>query len=78
MVKRLISADTSETLQFNANDLKQSIKASEGRVIVSENIVTQSNIDEITTAEIAAAFGADMLLMNRLDVFKPDLWALSK
>lgn len=76
MVKRLISADTSETLQFNANDLKQSIKASEGRVIVSENIVTQSNIDEITTAEIAAAFGADMLLMNRLDVFKPEIFGL--
>lgn len=76
MVKRLISADTSEILPLKAADLKQSIKASEGRVILSENIVTQENIDAITTAEIAAAFGADLILMNRLDVFKPKIFGL--
>ena len=37
MVKRLISADTSEVLQMSAQELKQSIKASEGRVVLSEN-----------------------------------------
>ena len=53
MVKRLLSASTSEVMQFNGQQLKESIKASEGRIIVSENIVTQENLDSITTAEIA-------------------------
>lgn len=76
MVKRLLSASTSEVMQFNGQQLKESIKASEGRIIVSENIVTQENLDSITTAEIAAAFGADMILCNRLDVNDPKIFGL--
>ncbi|MDG3062284.1 MULTISPECIES: DUF7916 family protein [Lacticaseibacillus] len=76
MVKRLLSASTSEVMQFNGQELKESIKASEGRIIVSENIVTQENLDSITTAEIAAAFGADMILCNRLDVYNPKIFGL--
>ena len=37
-MKRLISANASEILSMNAQELKQSIKASEGRVILSENV----------------------------------------
>lgn len=40
MVKRLISANSSEMLQMKRDDLKQAIKASEGRVILSENVVS--------------------------------------
>ena len=40
-MKRLISANTSEMLAMNAEELKQSIKASEGRVILSENVATR-------------------------------------
>ena len=40
-MKRLISANTSEMLAMNAAELKQSIKASEGRVILSENVATR-------------------------------------
>lgn len=76
MVKRLISADTSDTLNFNGEQLKESIKASEGRVIMNENIVTQENLDSITTAEIAASFGADLILCNRLNVFDPKIFGL--
>ena len=43
---------------------------------MSENIVTQENLDSITTAEIAAAFGADMILCNRLDVNDPKIFGL--
>ncbi len=76
MVKRLLSASTSEVMTFDGQQLKESIKASEGRIIVSENIVTQENLDSITTAEIAAAFGADMILCNRLDVDDPKIFGL--
>ncbi|WP_444533316.1 DUF7916 family protein, partial [Streptococcus pneumoniae] len=40
-MKRLISANPSEILQMNAEELKQSILASEGRVVLSENVVTR-------------------------------------
>lgn len=40
-MKRLISANASEILSMNAQELKQSIKASEGRVILSENVAPE-------------------------------------
>ncbi|GBG94190.1 hypothetical protein LFYK43_06490 [Ligilactobacillus salitolerans] len=76
MVKRLISADTSEVLAMNGAKLKQSIKASEGRVIVSENVVVHEAYEGLTTAELAAAFGADLILLNALDVFEPVILGL--
>lgn len=71
MVKRLISANSSDMLKMNGEELKQSIKASEGRVVLSENVVVHEPLDGITTSEMAAAFGADMILLNVFDVFNP-------
>lgn len=71
MVKRLISADTSDMLAMDGTQLKQSIKASEGRVILSENVVVHEPMDGITTSEYAAAFGADLILLNLFDVLNP-------
>ncbi|WP_086427919.1 PEP phosphonomutase [Staphylococcus cornubiensis] len=69
MVKRLISADTSEVAQMSAEELKLSIKASEGRVVLSENVATRNPwLHEVTNAEMAAAFGADLILLNGVDV----------
>ena len=76
-MKRLISANASEILSMNAQELKQSIKASEGRVILSENVAPrESFIGDITNAEIARAFGADMILLNCLDVLNPYIFGL--
>ncbi|MFG5432810.1 haloacid dehalogenase-like hydrolase [Enterococcus faecalis] len=59
-------------------ELKQSIKASEGRIVLSENVATrESFIGDITNAEIARAFGADMILLNGLDVLHPKVFGLS-
>ncbi|KRM23698.1 haloacid dehalogenase-like hydrolase [Schleiferilactobacillus harbinensis] len=76
MVTRLISADTSEILGMKAAELKQSIKASEGRVVLSENVVGHEVGDGITTSEVAAAFGADLILLNGLDVLNPVIFGL--
>ncbi|WP_459076020.1 DUF7916 family protein, partial [Streptococcus equi] len=38
MKTRLLSASSSEMLQLTSLELKQAIKASEGRTIVSENV----------------------------------------
>lgn len=77
MVKRFISANTSEILAMNAEELKQSIRASEGRVIVSENVAPrESFLGDVTNAEIARAFGADLILLNGIDVLEPEVFAL--
>ena len=72
MVKRFISSNASEILSMTAPELKQSIKASEGRVILSENVAfKESYIGDVTNAEIARSFGADLILLNGIDIFHP-------
>lgn len=72
MVKILLSANASEIVEMTATELKQSIKASDGRVVLSENVVTRTPvIPDITNAELARAFGADLILLNGLDAFDP-------
>lgn len=72
MVKRLISASYSEVALMDAQELKQSIRASEGRVLLAENVVaSQPQSGDITNAEVAAAFGADLLLLNAFDCYRP-------
>ncbi len=77
MGKRFISANESDILKMDAKELKQSIKASEGRVILSENVTGRETIvGDISNAEIAKAFGADLILLNGLDVFNPRIHAV--
>lgn len=72
MVKRFISSNASEILSMTASELKQSIKASEGRIILSENVAfKESYIGDITNSEMARAFGADLILLNGIDLFNP-------
>lgn len=73
MVTRLISANSSELLKMNGAELKQSIKASEGRTVLSENVVTEPAIDGLTMSEIASAFGADLILLNLFDTLHPNV-----
>ncbi|MEG0359699.1 MAG: haloacid dehalogenase-like hydrolase [Anaerorhabdus sp.] len=69
---RLISAKASEILSMNKEELKNSIKASEGRVICSENMIIYKPLcDVLTNAEVDKAFGADLILLNFFDVTKP-------
>lgn len=57
---------------MNGKQLKQSIKAAEGRVLIAEVIGAVPPLyDGVTNAEIVAAFGADMILLNMFDVFAP-------
>ena len=77
MVRRLISANASEIEGFKKEDLIQSIKSSEGRVILSENVVVEEPlIRDITTSEIARSYGADMILLNCFDLFSPEIKGL--
>jgi hypothetical protein len=72
MTERLLSATASQISKMNTQELKQSIKASEGRIIMAENMVIYKPlVDQITNAEIHASFSADMLLMNFFDLNRP-------
>lgn len=70
MPKRLIASNKSDILKFSAADLKESILASEGRVIMGQHLVMINTglIDGITNSEIQAAFGADMIMLNGFDM----------
>lgn len=77
MTSRLISANASEVLKMDNQQLKQAIKASEGRTILSENVVVhEPAYDGVTNAEVARAMGADLILLNCFDVFHPGITAL--
>lgn len=71
-LKRLISSAASDIIKMSAPELKQAILASEGRTIVGETVVTASPLIEgLSNAEVMAAFGADIIILNELDVFHP-------
>lgn len=69
MVKRLLSCYASDFEKMSSKELKQAIKASEGRTVLSENVVLDAVSGGLTNAEVARAFGADLILLNVLDLF---------
>lgn len=73
-MKRLLSCYASEMLAMDGNALKHAIAASEGRTILCETTVfTQPLLGNVSNAEVAASFGADMVLLNGLDVMNPKI-----
>ncbi|MCA1029501.1 haloacid dehalogenase-like hydrolase [Bacillus timonensis] len=71
-MKRLLDCDASDFLKMNGQEIKRAIVASEGRVILAEVIASfQPYNGSITNAEMAAAFGADLILLNFFDVDNP-------
>ncbi|WP_411843879.1 haloacid dehalogenase-like hydrolase [Salinicoccus sp. HZC-1] len=71
-MKRLLDCTASDFRNMNGQELKQSIRASEGRVMLSENMAAVPPLyPNVTNSELAASFGADLLLLNIFDVFSP-------
>lgn len=76
-MKRLISCFASDIKKMGREELIHAIKASEGRVILSENVSARPSVSGgLTSSEIGKAFGADMILLNGVDVFKPEIFGL--
>jgi hypothetical protein len=76
-MKRLLDCTASDFQRMTGKELKQSIKASEGRVLLAEVIGAVTPLyPSVTNAELAAAFGADMILLNFFDVFQPGIEGL--
>lgn len=78
-MKRLISCYASDYKNMQPEDFKQSILASEGRTILGEMVVTAAPLLEgVTNAEVMAAFGADLILLNEFDVFEKEIVGMEK
>jgi hypothetical protein len=74
MVKRLLDANASDFAAMNARDLVESIRLSEGRVVAAEVVaIAPPLLDGISNAELAAAMGADLILLNLYDVTQPQV-----
>ena len=77
MGKRLLSCFTSDFNKMLGQDLKNAIKASEGRTVLSENVAGRKSVTgDVTNSELARAFGADLILLNGIDVYNPVIDAL--
>lgn len=75
--KRLLDCCASDLVQMDKTALLYAIRASEGRVLVSETIaITQPLLNNVTNAELAASQGADMLLINMFDCQNPQIQGL--
>ncbi|QDP39956.1 DUF7916 family protein [Radiobacillus deserti] len=73
-MKRILNCVASDFARASGNELLQAIQASEGRTVVSEIVCTASPLyPEVSNPEMAAAFGADLILLNVFDVFQPEV-----
>jgi len=77
MTQRLLSTVGRALTALTAPELKEAIRLSEGRTLVAEVVVTAPPlVDGISNAELAAAFGADILLLNFYDITNPTICGL--
>lgn len=76
-MKRFLDCTASDFARMNGRELKQAIQASEGRVLIAEVITNVMPLySSVTNAELVAAFGADMILLNVFDVNAPAIAGL--
>lgn len=77
MPKRLLDCTASDFAHMTKEELLFSIGASEGRVLASETIgAVTPLLGDVSNAELAAALGADILLLNLFDVDHPHIEGL--
>ena len=76
-MKRIFELTTSDIEGLNKNDIKDIIKNSEGRTVMSETIISYTPyIREVSNLELAASFGADMITLNTFNFEKPFIFGV--
>ena len=77
MTKRLLDTTAREVATYSREQIIASIAASEGRVLAAEVISTaMAAVKDVSNPEVAAAMGADLIVLNLLDVTKPSVDAV--
>lgn len=76
-MKRIFELTTKDIEGINKNELKEIIKGSEGRTVMSESIISYTPyIREVSNLELASSFGADMLTLNTFNFEKPFIFGI--
>lgn len=71
-MKRIFELTNGDIGSLNKEELKDIIKNSEGRTVMSETIISYTPyIREVSNPELAASFGADMITLNTFNFEKP-------
>lgn len=71
-MKRFLDCNYSDVCHMNKQERLDALEASEGRILISECTLCHDALHPpVSNMEINAAFGADLLLLNMLDVFHP-------
>jgi len=77
MTKRLLDTSAREVATYSREQIIASIAASEGRVLAAEVISTaMAAVQDVSNPEVAAAMGADLIVLNMLDVTNPSVDAI--
>ena len=77
MAKRILDCAASDFARMTKEELLFAIGASEGRTLACETIGTVTPLlGDVTNGELAAALGADILLLNLFDVDCPQIQGL--
>jgi hypothetical protein len=77
IMKRLLDANASDFAAMTAADLIEGIRLSEGRIVAAEIIATAPPlVDKVSNVELAAAMGADLILLNLYDVTAPQVFGI--
>lgn len=77
MAKRILDCYASDFENFTKADLLESVRKSEGRVMLCETIGTvRPMLGDVTNAEFVSAMGADFVLLNMFDVKDPAIQGL--
>jgi hypothetical protein len=72
MTKRLLDTTARELASYSREEIVASIRASEGRVLAAEVIApAMAAVQDVSNPEVAAAMGADLIVLNMLDVGQP-------
>jgi len=72
MAKRFLTSTPKEILAMDREEILEAIKLSEGRIIMVAARTRGPNIvDGVSNAEVAAAFGADIVLLDTYNVHNP-------
>lgn len=76
-MERLLDLRPQQLVALKGKNLLESIRSSEGRIVVSEMVCPMMPLlYDVTNGELAAAMGADILLLNFYDVYKPSIFGV--
>lgn len=76
-MKRALDANPGDFQALSSRELIEAVRMSEGRIIVAEVLASAPPlVDKVSNVELAAAFGADILLLNMYNVHAPAIMGM--